>query len=105
MLPGRGKDADQLCRSAALFDRQQPRPTLHHLEAGLPDPVQRLFNKELRSFHAGMAIQSADLADEIIGTGGIEGIRFSGGEPFCQAGALAECAGILKEHGPRKDGC
>jgi anaerobic ribonucleoside-triphosphate reductase activating protein len=65
---------------------------------GCPIRCSGCFNRELWNFHAGMTIQSADLADEILGTGGIEGITFSGGEPFCQAGALAECAGILKEH-------
>ncbi|MCE5297399.1 MAG: radical SAM protein [Methanoregulaceae archaeon] len=65
---------------------------------GCPIRCSGCFNKELWSFHPGITIESGDLADEILGTDGVEGITFSGGEPFCQSGALAECAQILREH-------
>jgi anaerobic ribonucleoside-triphosphate reductase activating protein len=46
-----------------------------------------------------VAVEPGDLADQILGTPGIEGATFSGGEPFCQAESVARCAGMLKEQG------
>jgi anaerobic ribonucleoside-triphosphate reductase activating protein len=66
---------------------------------GCPIRCCGCFNKELWNFYPEKIIEPGDLADEILGTAGIEGITFSGGEPFCQAGPLAECAQILREHG------
>jgi anaerobic ribonucleoside-triphosphate reductase activating protein len=66
---------------------------------GCPIRCRGCFNKKLWSFHPETIVEPADLADEILETAGIEGITFSGGEPFCQAGPLAECAQILKDHG------
>jgi len=44
-------------------------------------------------------MEPVDLADRILSTPGIEGVTFSGGEPFCQAESVARCGGILKEQG------
>jgi anaerobic ribonucleoside-triphosphate reductase activating protein len=41
----------------------------------------------------------ADLAVEIRATDGIEGVTFTGGEPFAQARALAELAMLLRDAG------
>jgi hypothetical protein len=42
MLSG-GMDADQLCRDATLFSGERSRPAFGHLDTGLSDPVQRMF--------------------------------------------------------------
>lgn len=39
------------------------------------------------------------LAKEILATPGLEGVTFAGGEPFCQASALAALAQTLRTHG------
>jgi anaerobic ribonucleoside-triphosphate reductase activating protein len=41
----------------------------------------------------------SDLAAEILGTEGVEGVTFTGGEPFAQARALAELAILVKDAG------
>lgn len=41
----------------------------------------------------------ADLAAEILATGGIEGVTFTGGEPLVQARALTELATLIKQAG------
>ena len=66
---------------------------------GCPIRCRGCFNKELWNFSGGMAMEPVDLADRILSTPGIEGVTFSGGEPFCQAESVARCAGILKEQG------
>jgi anaerobic ribonucleoside-triphosphate reductase activating protein len=40
-----------------------------------------------------------DLTDQVLGIKGIEGVTFSGGEPFAQAAALGEVGINLQEHG------
>jgi anaerobic ribonucleoside-triphosphate reductase activating protein len=44
-------------------------------------------------------VEAAALADEIIATPGIEGLTCIGGEPFAQAGALAEVARRVRRAG------
>ncbi len=44
-------------------------------------------------------VRVEDMTAEILGTKGIEGVTFIGGEPFWQAGALARVAKAVRERG------
>ncbi len=57
------------------------------------------FNPQNWSFQKKNLIPVSELANKILMIEGIEGVTFSGGEPFNQAAALGELASILKEHG------
>lgn len=57
------------------------------------------FNQELRPFADKELIAVRDLADRILAIDEIEGVTFSGGEPFEQAKPLAELAEQLVDRG------
>jgi anaerobic ribonucleoside-triphosphate reductase activating protein len=57
------------------------------------------FNQENQSFKKKNLVSVSELAYKILMIEGIDGVTFSGGEPFNQAAALSEIAAILKEHG------
>ncbi len=57
------------------------------------------FNPQLHDPRQGRAVPAADLLRQILATPGIEGVTFSGGEPFLQAGALATLAARLQDLG------
>ena len=57
------------------------------------------WNPQTWSREGGRRVTVASLVAEIVATPGIEGITFSGGEPFEQAGALAEIAVGVREQG------
>lgn len=59
---------------------------------GCPIRCRGCFNPSSWSFSSVTKISSDELAARILATEGIDGITFSGGEPFAQAGALA-CIG------------
>ena len=50
------------------------------------------FNQDMQPFTERQLIATVELADRILDIEGLEGVTFSGGEPFEQAGALAELA-------------
>jgi anaerobic ribonucleoside-triphosphate reductase activating protein len=59
---------------------------------GCPIRCRGCFNTESWSFSPVHLVSADDLAARILATGGIDGVTFSGGEPFAQAGPLA-CVG------------
>jgi anaerobic ribonucleoside-triphosphate reductase activating protein len=66
---------------------------------GCPLRCSGCFNPELWSFVPRNRIRAGDLADRITALPDIEGVTFSGGEPFCQAAALAEVGELVREQG------
>jgi anaerobic ribonucleoside-triphosphate reductase activating protein len=66
---------------------------------GCPFRCPGCFNHDFQPFDGGYPLSPPALADKITVIDGIEGVTFSGGEPFCQAGALAEAGRILKKQG------
>lgn len=57
---------------------------------GCPIRCEGCFNKNLWDYNGGTLTDTDNLYTEIIATDGIDGVTFSGGEPFMQARALAE---------------
>lgn len=57
------------------------------------------FNQDMRLFVDKELIAPAELADRILAIDSIEGVTFSGGEPFMQAKALAVLAEQLRTRG------
>jgi anaerobic ribonucleoside-triphosphate reductase activating protein len=66
---------------------------------GCPFRCPGCFNPDFQSFDGGSALSPRDLADRIAVIDGIEGVTFSGGEPFCQAEALAEAGRMVRNQG------
>lgn len=56
------------------------------------------FNKDMWSFEPKKLIHINDLADKILKIEGIQGVTFSGGEPFAQAAGLVKLAEKLQEN-------
>lgn len=57
------------------------------------------FNPEMLALKENQLVTAAELAGRILAAGSIDGVTFSGGEPFLQAAALAELAAIMIKHG------
>lgn len=55
---------------------------------------------ETLPFEGGTRVAPADLAEEILACDGIDGLTFSGGEPFAQAAGLVELVDRVHEHRP-----
>jgi anaerobic ribonucleoside-triphosphate reductase activating protein len=66
---------------------------------GCPLRCSGCFNQDLWPFAPRNRIRTGDLADRITALPDIEGVTFSGGEPFCQAAALAEVGELVREKG------
>ena len=57
------------------------------------------FNPDSQTFATRELVSVQDLETRILAEKGLEGVTFSGGEPFCQAAQLAELAKIIHGHG------
>lgn len=66
---------------------------------GCPRRCPGCFNQDMLEFRAKELVPVADLTERILACPGIEGVAFSGGEPFTQAAALAELAESVQRHG------
>jgi len=66
---------------------------------GCPLACSGCWNPDTWSFERKILRKVNELADEIVHTTGIEGVTFTGGEPFAQAAALAELAKTIKKSG------
>ena len=55
------------------------------------------FNKNLKKLDKGIAYKLEDIKKIILDTKGIEGVTFTGGEPFLQAEALSILSGFLRK--------
>jgi anaerobic ribonucleoside-triphosphate reductase activating protein len=56
---------------------------------GCPIRCEGCFNEQFQSFSPAMLVPVDGLAETILSLPGIDGVTFSGGEPFAQAGPLA----------------
>jgi len=66
---------------------------------GCPLRCRGCFNKASWSFSPNNIIPADELASRILAAEGIEGVTFSGGEPFAQAAPLAEVAERIQDAG------
>jgi anaerobic ribonucleoside-triphosphate reductase activating protein len=66
---------------------------------GCPIRCEGCFNPQFWSFSRAEYVPVASLAEQILSVSGIDGVTFSGGEPFAQAGALASLGETLHRHG------
>jgi anaerobic ribonucleoside-triphosphate reductase activating protein len=66
---------------------------------GCPIRCPGCFNESFQSFSPAHLTDTGRLADRILSLDGIDGVTFSGGEPFAQAGALAALGRQVREAG------
>ena len=66
---------------------------------GCPLACPGCWNPDTWSFKRKTLRSIDEIADEVKSTSGIEGVTFTGGEPFAQAGALSLLARTIKESG------
>jgi anaerobic ribonucleoside-triphosphate reductase activating protein len=66
---------------------------------GCPFQCRGCFNEQFRSFSPATLLPVEKLAADILAIRGIDGVTFSGGEPFAQAGPLAELGTRLRSAG------
>lgn len=66
---------------------------------GCPIHCAGCFNPQFWSFRRAERIPVPALADRIFAIEGIDGVTFSGGEPFAQAGALAQLGTLIRDAG------
>lgn len=66
---------------------------------GCPLRCPGCFNRPLWSFRKNTLLGVDELADRILSLHRLDGVTFSGGEPFCQAPALAALGGIVRDCG------
>lgn len=84
-----------LCRSAA----NGPGERFVVWVQGCPLACPGCWNPDTWSFAPRSLVEVTALAEEILGTPGIDGVTFTGGEPFMQARALAALARAVRERG------
>jgi len=66
---------------------------------GCPLACPGCWNPDTWSFDPRRVVEVAELAAEILAVRGIEGVTFTGGEPFMQARALAALGRVLQDAG------
>ena len=66
---------------------------------GCPHRCEGCHNPETHDFEAGYASDTGRILEAVRADGLLRGVTFSGGEPFCQAGALAHLARQVHELG------
>ena len=66
---------------------------------GCPFRCAACFNPDFLPFAGGREVATRDVADWMLAESETEGVSFSGGEPFAQAGALAEVAERVRAAG------
>lgn len=66
---------------------------------GCPHHCEGCHNPNTHSFSGGELIDSMELLEKIKNNPILDGVTFSGGEPFCQAEALAELGRKIKKLG------
>ena len=66
---------------------------------GCPHHCRGCHNPETHDFNGGRVIDTAELLEKIKGNPLLDGVTFSGGEPFMQADALADLAVEIKKLG------
>ena len=66
---------------------------------GCPLRCRGCWNPDTWSFARREVREASELVEQIVGTRGIQGVTFTGGEPFSQARALAEVARRVRAEG------
>ena len=66
---------------------------------GCPHNCEGCHNPQTHDFNGGTVTTTEELLEKINGNPLLDGVTFSGGEPFCQAEALAELGKQVKELG------
>lgn len=66
---------------------------------GCPHACPGCHNPQTHDFQGGRLVEPEKLMREVLANPLLEGVTFSGGEPFCQAAVLAEMAAQLHENG------
>ncbi|SMC70878.1 4Fe-4S single cluster domain-containing protein [Sporomusa malonica] len=66
---------------------------------GCPRRCQGCFNQDMLEFKDNQVVSAEELASSILAIQGINGVTFSGGEPFAQADSIAELAEYLAIQG------
>lgn len=66
---------------------------------GCPHGCKGCHNPQTHDFNAGTPTEPAALLDKIKANPLLDGVTFSGGEPFCQAQALAELGAEIRKLG------
>jgi len=66
---------------------------------GCPLACPGCWNPDTWSFAKRVGYDTREIAEQILSTPGIEGVTFTGGEPFAQAAALAEVATVIRAAG------
>ena len=66
---------------------------------GCPIQCKGCFNQAFWSYSRGNLVCADDITDRILATKDIDGVTFSGGEPFAQADALASVGEQVQEAG------
>jgi anaerobic ribonucleoside-triphosphate reductase activating protein len=66
---------------------------------GCPIRCEGCFNKDFWSFTPKIQVPVGQLAERIFAIENIDGVTFSGGEPFAQAGSLARLGGLVHDAG------
>ena len=63
---------------------------------GCPHGCEGCHNPQTHDFNGGIVVDTDQLYNEIIKDPLLDGVTFSGGEPFCQCKPLVELAGRIK---------
>lgn len=66
---------------------------------GCPHNCEGCHNPQTHDFNGGAIITTEELLDKVKGNPLLDGVTFSGGEPFCQAEALAKLGKEIKALG------
>lgn len=66
---------------------------------GCPHNCEGCHNPQTHDFNGGTLVDTDDLLEKIKGNPLLDGVTFSGGEPFCQAHVLAELGKEIKALG------
>ena len=66
---------------------------------GCPHNCEGCHNPQTHDFSGGMLVDTDELLEKIKGNPLLDGVTFSGGEPFCQAHVLAELGHEIKALG------
>ena len=66
---------------------------------GCPHNCEGCHNPQTHDFNGGTIVTTEELLDKVKGNPLLDGVTFSGGEPFCQAEALAKLGKEIKALG------
>lgn len=66
---------------------------------GCPHHCDGCHNPQTHDFSGGYDLTCGEIMKKILANPLLDGVTFSGGEPFCQAAVLAELAAEIRSHG------